>query len=54
MGNVNKPQAVKENKAAENINIKRKIGTTTYMVNAYFNKNASGDMVSKVKNLITR
>ena len=54
MGKVNKPQAVKENEATENINIKRKIGTTTYMVNAYFNKHASGDMVSKVKNLITR
>lgn len=54
MKKLNKSQTIKENDATENINIKRKIGTTTYMVNAYFNKNASGDMVSKVKNLITR
>lgn len=54
MKNFNKSQTIKENDATENINIKRKIGTTTYMVNAYFNKDASCDMVSKVKNLITR
>lgn len=41
-------------KHPENINIKKKIGTTTYMVNAYFNQEANGDMVSRVKNLITR
>lgn len=50
MKKVKKPQ----NEAEKNINIKRKIGTTTYMVNAYFNKEASADMVSKIKNLITR
>lgn len=54
MKKFSKHQTIKENDATKNINIKRKIGTTTYMVNAYFNKNASGDMVSKVKNLITR
>ncbi len=54
MKKLTKPQTVKENEAPESINIKRKIGTTTYMVNAYFNKDAAGDMVSKVKNLITR
>lgn len=49
MKKLTKPQDTKENEAPENINIKRKIGTTTYMVNAYFNKDATSDMVSKVK-----
>ncbi len=52
-----KPQTTsspKQLKHPQNINIKRKIGSTTYMVNAYFNQEANGDMVSKVKNLIIR
>lgn len=52
-----KPQTIsssKQLKHPQNINIKRKIGSTTYMVNAYFNQEANGDMVSKVKNLIIR
>ncbi|MBQ2931789.1 MAG: hypothetical protein IJE62_02960 [Clostridia bacterium] len=44
----------KQLKHPENINIKKKIGTTTYMVNAHFNTEATGDMVSKLKSLMTR
>ena len=37
-----------------NINIERKIGSTTYMVTAHFNSEAKGDIVEKVKKLITK
>lgn len=43
-----------ELKHPNNLNFKRKIGTTTYMVNAHFNTEATGDMVSKLKSLMTR
>lgn len=43
-----------ELKKPDNLNFKMKIGTTTYMVNAHFNKDASGDMVSRIKSLMTR
>ena len=52
-----KPQTTsssKQLKHPENINIKKKIGSTTYMVHAYFNQEANSDMVSRVRNLITR
>ena len=49
---LNKPD--NELKKPDNLNFKMKIGTTTYMVNAHFNKDASGDMVSRVKSLMTR
>jgi len=52
-----KPQAKAppdELKHPDKLNFKRKIGTTTYMVNAHFNTEAANDMVSKLKSLMTR
>ena len=41
-------------KNPQNINFKKSIGKTTYVVNAHFNEKVKEDIVTKIKRLITR
>ena len=41
-------------KNPQNISFQKKIGKTTYIVNAHFNSEVKEDMVAKIKSLMTR
>ena len=49
-----KKKNIKPKNKNPNVNIKRKIGSTTYMVTAHFNDKHKDDIATKIKKLITK
>ncbi len=49
-----KKKNIKHESKNPNVNIKRKIGSTTYMVTAHFNDKHKDDIATKIKKLITK
>ena len=49
-----KKKNIKPESKNPNVNIKRKIGATTYMVTAHFNDKHKDDIATKIKKLITK
>jgi len=49
-----KKKNIKPESNNPNVNIKRKIGSTTYMVTAHFNDKHKDDIATKIKKLITK
>ncbi|MBQ7897885.1 MAG: hypothetical protein IJ323_05605 [Clostridia bacterium] len=49
-----KKKNIKTESNNPNVNIKRKIGSTTYMVTAHFNDKHKDDIATKIKKLITK
>ena len=49
-----KKKNIKPESKNPNVNIKRMIGSTTYMVTAHFNDRHKDDIATKIKKLITK